>query len=584
VVPAGRIETERTFTTFDNTELFYRAWLPTRPTHKALILVHRGHEHSGRWEQFVELLGLSDLAVFAYDARGHGRSPGERGYADSFGHHVRDLEHFVRHVSTHYDVPTENIVALGHSVGAVTLATWVHDYAPQIRGMILATPAFRVKLYVPFARAGLAALQSVKSPSFIKSYVKPSMLTHDPEQARIYREDPLISRQIAVNILLDLYNTSSRLIADAGAVRTPALLLAAGSDWVVNNSAIRAFHDRLGSRDKSIHVLDGFAHAVFHEKDCELPTSLARDFIRRVFRSPPPGQSLIHADQDGYTKREFDRLHQPRPASCPKRCSFAAQGLMMKTAGTLSEGIRIGWKHGFDSGQSLDHVYRNQPRGITPLGRLIDRMYLNSIGWRGIRVRKTHLQQMLRHAIIERLRSDDRQPVRIVDIASGPGRYLLETLCEFPQNRITALLRDRDEDGLGRARGVAMKMRVPNVRFESGDAFDYDSLASITPAPNIAIVSGLYELFGNNRMVLNSLRGLSKAMSGGGYLIYTNQPWHPQIEMIARVLTNRDGQPWIMRRRTQEEMDDLVRAAGFEKVDMLIDPWGIFTVSLARKA
>ena len=53
--------------------------------------------------------------------------------------------------------------------------------------------------------------------------------------------------------------------------------------------------------------------------------------------------------------------------------------------------------------------------------------------------------------------------------------------------------------------------------------------------------------------------------------------------MIARVLTNRDGQPWIMRRRTQEEMDDLVRQAGFEKIQQEIDPWGIFTVSLARR-
>ena len=49
----------------------------------------------------------------------------------------------------------------------------------------------------------------------------------------------------------------------------------------------------------------------------------------------------------------------------------------------------------------------------------------------------------------------------------------------------------------------------------------------------------------------------------------------------SRVLKNRDGKAWIMRRRTQEEMDDLVRAAGFRKLDMEIDRWGIFTVSLA---
>lgn len=38
-----------------------------------------------------------------------------------------------------------------------------------------------------------------------------------------------------------------------------------------------------------------------------------------------------------------------------------------------------------------------------------------------------------------------------------------------------------------------------------------------------------------------------------------------------------------MRRRTQQEMDQLVAEAGFRKVDMLIDGDGIFTVSLARK-
>ena len=38
-----------------------------------------------------------------------------------------------------------------------------------------------------------------------------------------------------------------------------------------------------------------------------------------------------------------------------------------------------------------------------------------------------------------------------------------------------------------------------------------------------------------------------------------------------------------MRRRTQAEMDELVRDAGFEKETQAIDPWGIFTVSRARR-
>jgi hypothetical protein len=55
------------------------------------------------------------------------------------------------------------------------------------------------------------------------------------------------------------------------------------------------------------------------------------------------------------------------------------------------------------------------------------------------------------------------------------------------------------------------------------------------------------------------------------------------VEFIARVLTNREGRPWIMRRRTQVEMDELVAASGFEKLAMDLDQWGIFTVSVAGR-
>ena len=85
-------------------------------------------------------------------------------------------------------------------------------------------------------------------------------------------------------------------------------------------------------------------------------------------------------------------------------------------------------------------------------------------------------------------------------------------------------------------------------------------------------------------MIAASLRGLARAVASGGFLVYTGQPWHPQLELIARTLTSHRGhQAWIMRRRTQAEMDALVRHAGFEKLEQWTDEWGIFTVSLARR-
>ncbi len=104
------------------------------------------------------------------------------------------------------------------------------------------------------------------------------------------------------------------------------------------------------------------------------------------------------------------------------------------------------------------------------------------------------------------------------------------------------------------------------------------------PRPTIGVVSGLYELFPDNDAVATSLGGLGDAIAPGGYLVYTGQPWHPQLELIARALTShRGGAAWVMRRRTQGELDQLVEAAGFRKVAERIDEWGIFTVSLAER-
>ena len=71
----------------------------------------------------------------------------------------------------------------------------------------------------------------------------------------------------------------------------------------------------------------------------------------------------------------------------------------MKTIGRLSRGVRLGLSTGFDSGKTLDYVYENRPQGALLVGKWIDRSYLNSIGWRGIRVRRTNLEKLLREAI-----------------------------------------------------------------------------------------------------------------------------------------------------------------------------------------
>jgi alpha-beta hydrolase superfamily lysophospholipase/SAM-dependent methyltransferase len=565
---------EHTMSSWDGARLFYRVWTPAGPTRKALLLFHRGHEHSGRWSKFVDMLALDDVAIFAWDARGHGHSAGERGGAASFGTLVKDVDAFVRNVRDHHGFAVENMIVLAHSVGAVVVSAWVHDYAPAIRAMILATPAFRVRLYVPLAIPSLRLKQKFIGPGHVKSYVKAKMLTHDAEQAAQYDADPLIFREIAVNVLIALHDAGTRLLADAGAIHVPTLMLTAGRDWVVSVKAQRDFFNGLSSPVKRMHVFPAAYHALFHERERAQVADRVRDFVRERFAAPPVKPSLLEADKYGHTWEEFERL---KLRGSPH---FALLRGGMKTGGRLSKGIALGWRSGFDSGLTLDYVYENKARGTTPLGRLIDRNYLNSPGWRGIRQRKENLETMLVR-LIARVHAD-RLPVRILDVASGGGRYLLETMRALPEIPMTGVLRDYKQENVEAAKRLATVFGLTNVTVELGNAFDRSSIAALNPRPTIAIVSGLFELFPENAGVLESLRGLAEAIEPGGYLIYTNQPWHPQVEFIARVLRNREGKPWIMRRRTTAEMDELVSVAGFEKKEMEVDEWGMFTVSVAR--
>lgn len=578
-----RIAQEHTFAAADKAEIFYRHW-PSQNTEapkRAIVMFHRGHEHSGRMQDVVDSIGMPDYHCFAWDARGLGRSPGVRGAAENFGVFIKDANCFIQHIVEIYGIAVEDIAVVAQSVGAVIAATWVHDYAPNIRCMVLASPALKVKLYVPFARSFLALQQKFKPNGFVNSYVKAKFLTHDKIRVASYESDPLITRPIAVNILLELYETAERLIQDAAAITTPTQFLVSGSDWVVHQKPMQQLYEKLGAQVKEYRSFPGFFHDTLGEENRHLPLSKAREFIEKQFMAPFAQADLTRCDQRGFTFNEFQQLQQPLSALTPKGFYYWMTRLNIQVGNLASTGLKLGVDTGFDSGSTLDYVYENQARGKGFLGRIADRTYLNAIGWRGIRIRKQHIEALLTQAS-ECLRKKT-QPVRIMDIAAGHGRYVLDVAAKVQAEHV--LLRDYSDLNVTAGRALIKQRGLERVAmFETGDAFDAASIAAVSPKPTIAIVSGLYELFPENTPIRASLSGIYQALEAGGYLIYTNQPWHPQLELIARTLTShRQNKSWIMRRRTQREMDQLVAAAGFQKLDQWTDTWGIFSVSLARK-
>jgi len=275
------------FETWDGLRLFHRTWPSLRkPTRKTIVLFHGGHEHSGRFHELVERLGREDTTYFAWDARGHGRSPGPRGYARSLQDVTHDVDVLLQHLSKNHQLSLSDTVFLGHSVGSLTVIAYVRDYRPQIRGMILGSPALQVRTYVPFDRLLLRLLIRFRPEGKINSYVVSSMLTHDPEEIASRNGDQLIARPIGAKMLLSVLEEGRRLIREAQEIHIPTLILSAGRDWVVRLPAEKQFFNRLGAPKKDMVVYPGFFHEIFHEKDRQQPIAKARAFLESLFQAP----------------------------------------------------------------------------------------------------------------------------------------------------------------------------------------------------------------------------------------------------------------------------------------------------------
>jgi alpha-beta hydrolase superfamily lysophospholipase len=249
------------FTTDDDLSLHYKAW-NVQGASRALLLLHRGHEHADRWDSVIPSLEMPDTAIYAWEARGHGQSPGKRGHGPGFMQYVRDLDAFFQHLKNAHGLNPERTVVVAHSVGAVVAAAWVHDFAPRIAGLVLATPALEVNLLVPGALSGIRLMQKLKPEATIQSYVRGDWLTRDRSAAAAYDADTRISKDISAQILVELFDTARRVISDAEVMDRPLLLFSAGADRVVKRSAIDQLYTHYGSELKTHLTLKGARHAI----------------------------------------------------------------------------------------------------------------------------------------------------------------------------------------------------------------------------------------------------------------------------------------------------------------------------------
>ena len=253
---------------------------------------------------------------------------------------------------------------------------------------------------------------------------------------------------------------------------------------------------------------------------------------------------------------------------------------LVHTLGRLSDGVRIACEDGFTSGKMVDYVYRNQPSGIGPLGKLFDHMYLSNKGWEAVRIRKRHVEELLDWAIRRQL--DWVGDVLVVDIASGQARYLRDVLLRFIGRRVEAVCWDLDEKWLEEGQNAAAELGLQSILYERGDATDLESFSRLPRWPHVVIASGFYEWIADDQAVKRSMEIVRDALAPGGCFLFTLQTGHVDLRMTNEVFRAFDGGRLAITVRPAAVVHRWARRLGFVIERTRSDRWGYHAVTLAR--
>jgi alpha-beta hydrolase superfamily lysophospholipase len=229
-----------------------------------VVLMHGYGEHCRRYDEVARYLAQGGHVVCALDARGHGRSPGQRGYVSDYGDYLHDLAAFVALARARHG--TRPLVLLGHSNGGLIVLRAVQTgVVGDVRGLMLTSPllGLRPKRTIPdFAARALSALAPrLPVPNGIHS----EDLTHDPALREAHRRDRWVHGVATPRWYWTMTLASRAALDEAQRVSVPLLIAQAELDPIVDPAIVAEFHARAGSADKRLIVRSGEFHEVLNE-------------------------------------------------------------------------------------------------------------------------------------------------------------------------------------------------------------------------------------------------------------------------------------------------------------------------------
>jgi alpha-beta hydrolase superfamily lysophospholipase len=249
----------------NRTLALYRWPLPGTKPKATVLLVHGLGEHAGRYNQLAFVLNQAGYATLGYDQIGHGLSTGVRGDIEQPQQLVQDLQSVV----THMRPENTALVLLGHSMGGLVVARTMAEYPELADAVILSSPALGA--YTSWIDKLLLAFMPAWFPHVrVNNKLPLNWLSRDAQVVREYRHDKWVHRKISALLADWIISQGEIARAQAEQWHTPALLLYAGQDRLVDPRATALFAKTVPAGMLQAHCFNVMYHEIFNDPEKNL--------------------------------------------------------------------------------------------------------------------------------------------------------------------------------------------------------------------------------------------------------------------------------------------------------------------------
>jgi alpha-beta hydrolase superfamily lysophospholipase len=244
------------------TESFRPAGQPT-----GIVVVTHGYaDHCGRYREVAHVIVKAGWAALTYDCRGHGQSPGQRGYIDRFSTYLTDFA-AIQAAARHQFGDALPMVLLGHSHGSlITLRALAGDQPPKVAAAIVSSPFLALRLQVPAWQRLLGRIASRVAPKLSQpNSIRAEDLTHDVAKQAEQRADPLCFHVATARWFTEALAAQAYVFAHANRITQPTTWLVGHDDPITDPARSQAVAAKVTGA--SYHDLPGMKHEVFNEID-----------------------------------------------------------------------------------------------------------------------------------------------------------------------------------------------------------------------------------------------------------------------------------------------------------------------------